>query len=161
LDIDAFIAAQPNAQTISYAIGAGGHTGYYNHKYIKKIAELGLPDNDLTSPVNYIVIRYADILLMAAEALYQNGDAATAEQYVNQIRTRSNMPNISLSSVEDIWNERRLELAMEGQRFFDLVRTGQAATAIDGFQPNKHELFPIPQIEIDLAGGNWSQNPGY
>jgi hypothetical protein len=98
---------------------------------------------------------------MAAEALYQNGDAATAEQYVNQIRTRSNMPNISLSSVEDIWNERRLELAMEGQRFFDLVRTGQAATAIDGFQPNKHELFPIPQIEIDLAGGNWSQNPGY
>ncbi len=161
LDIDAFIAAQPNAQTISYAIGAGGHTGYYNHKYIKKIAELGLPDNDLTSPVNYIVIRYADILLMAAEALYQNGDAATAEQYVNQIRTRSNMPNISLSSIEAIWNERRLELAMEGQRFFDWVRTGQAATAIDGFQPNKHELFPIPQIEIDLAGGNWSQNPGY
>lgn len=161
LDIDAFIAAQPNAQNISYAIGAGGHTGYYNNKYIKKIAELGLPDDDLTSPVNYIVIRYADVLLMAAEALYQNGDAATAEQYVNQVRSRSNMPNISLSSVDDIWTERRLEMAMEGHRFFDLVRTGQAATAINGFQTNKHELFPIPQIEIDLAGGNWSQNPGY
>ena len=50
---------------------------------------------------------------------------------------------------EDIYNERRLEFA--GHRFFDLVRTGQAEQYIDGFVPNKHELFPIPQIEIDLA----------
>ena len=49
----------------------------------------------------------------------------------------------------------------EGLRFFDLVRTGQAATYINGFVTGKHELFPIPQVEIDLAGGNWSQNPGY
>ncbi|MEY4894691.1 MAG: hypothetical protein RL751_1511, partial [Bacteroidota bacterium] len=46
-------------------------------------------------------------------------------------------------------------------RFFDLVRTGQAAQYIPGFVTGKHELFPIPQVEIDLAGGNWTQNPGY
>lgn len=161
LDIDAFIAAQPNSGDITYAIGAGGHTGYYNNKYIKRQGEIGLPDDDLTSPVNYRVIRYADVLLMAAEAHYQSGSAPTAEQYVNTLRSRVGMPDITLNTVEDIYNERRLELSCEGHRFFDLVRTGQAANAITGFQASKHELFPIPQIEIDLAGGNWSQNPGY
>ena len=161
LDIDAFIAAQANPADITYAIGAGGHTGYYNNKYIKRQGEIGLPDNDLTSPVNYRMVRYADVLLMAAEAHYQNGNTGTAENYVNQIRTRVGMPSITLNSINDIYTERRLELACEGHRFFDLVRTGQAAANIDGFQPGKHELFPIPQVEIDLAGGNWSQNPGY
>lgn len=161
LDIEAFIAAQPNPASITYAIGAGGHTGYYNNKYIKRQGEIGLPDNDLTSPVNYRVIRYADVLLMAAEAHYQNGNTGMAQTYVNEVRTRVNMPNLTLTSVEDIYNERRLELACEGHRFFDLVRTGQASVSIDGFQANKNELFPIPQVEIDLAGGNWTQNVGY
>lgn len=161
LDIEAFIAAQPDPSSITYAIGGGGHTGYYNNKYIKRQGEVGLPDNDLTSPVNYRAIRYADVLLMAAEALYLTGDAGTAETYVNQVRERADMSAISLTDAEDIWNERRLELSCEGHRFFDLVRTGQAAEYIENFQVNKHELFPIPQIEIDLAGGNWAQNPGY
>jgi hypothetical protein len=161
LDIDAFIAAQPNAASITYAIGAGGHTGFYNNKYIKRQGEIGLPDDDLTSPVNYRVIRYADVLLMAAEAHYQNGNSGSAQNYLNQVRNRVGLSSINISSVQEIWNERRLELACEGHRFFDLVRTGQAATNISGFQLNKHELFPIPQIEIDLAGGKWNQNSGY
>lgn len=161
LDLDAFIAAQPDPGSITYAIGAGGHTGYYNNKYIKRQGEIGLPDNDLTSPVNYKVIRYADVLLMAAEALYLSGDAGTAQTYVDLVRARAGVAPITINSVEDIWNERRLELSCEGHRFFDLVRTGQAAASIEGFQVNKHELFPIPQVEIDLAGGNWSQNQGY
>ena len=144
LDIEAFIAAQPDPSAITYAIGGGGHTGYYNNKYIKRQGEFGLPDNDLTSPVNYRVIRYADVLLMAAEALYQTGDAGTAQTYVNQVRARVSMPDITLGSVEDIWNERRLELSCEGHRFFYLVRTGQAASSIEGFQSNKNELFPHP-----------------
>ncbi|HAG48594.1 MAG TPA: RagB/SusD family nutrient uptake outer membrane protein, partial [Cryomorphaceae bacterium] len=61
LDLDAFIASQPNPSSISYAQGGGGHTGYYNNKYIKRQGEIGLPDNDLTSPLNYKVIRYADV----------------------------------------------------------------------------------------------------
>jgi tetratricopeptide (TPR) repeat protein len=161
LDIDAFIATQPNAASITYAIGAGGHTGYYNNKYIKRQGEIGLPDNDLTSPVNYRVMRYADVLLMAAEAHYQLGQTSTAQQLVNQVRGRAGVPGIPVNSIEVIYRERRYELSGEGLRFFDLVRTGQAATYIDGFVTGKHELFPIPQVEIDLTGGNWSQNPGY
>jgi len=161
LDIDAFIAAQANPADITYAIGAGGHTGFYNNKYIKRQGEIGLPDNDLTSPVNYRVIRYADVLLMAAEAHYKNGNTSYAQQLVNQVRVRAGIQGISVNSIEVIYKERRFELSGEGFRFFDLVRTGQAAQFIDGFQVGKHELFPIPQVEIDLAGGNWSQNPGY
>jgi hypothetical protein len=63
--------------------------------------------------------------------------------------------------LDKIYNERRLELSGEGHRFFDLVRTGKAATAIPGFINGKHEVFPIPQVEIDLTGGRWPQNPGY
>lgn len=57
--------------------------------------------------------------------------------------------------------ERRIELVGEGHRFFDLVRTGRAAGTIPGFVSGKHELFPIPLVEINLAGGRWAQNPGY
>jgi hypothetical protein len=161
LDIEAFIAAQTNPASITYAIGAGGHTGYYNNKYIKKQGEIGLPDNDLTSPVNYRVLRYADVLLMAAEAHYQLGNPSRATALVNQIRQRAGIPGASVNSIDKVYNERRLELSGEGLRFFDLVRTGQAAQYIPGFVVGKHEVFPIPQVEIDLAGGTWSQNPGY
>ena len=161
LDIDAFIATQPNPSSISYAIGAGGHTGFYNNKYIKRQGEIGLPDNDLTSPVNYRVIRYADVLLMAAEAHYQSGNAATAQSLVTQIRQRVGIQPIPVNSIDVIYRERRYELSGEGHRFFDLVRTGKAADFIPGFVVGKHELFPIPQVEIDLVGGNWSQNNGY
>jgi hypothetical protein len=161
LDIEAFIAAQANPESITYAIGAGGHTGFYNNKYIKRQGEIGLPDNDLTSPVNYRVIRYADVLLMAAEAHYHIGNNSIAQQLVNQVRTRAGVPGVSVNSLDVIYKERRYELSGEGHRFFDLVRTGQAKDFIQGFIVGKHELFPIPQVEIDLTGGNWSQNPGY
>jgi starch-binding outer membrane protein, SusD/RagB family len=164
LDIEAFIAAQPNPAAISYAVGGGGHTGYYNNKYIKRLDERGLPDDDLTSPLNYRVIRFADVLLMAAEAFQKTGNDERARTELNKVRSRVGMPSINSSGaqlLDEILRERRLELSGEGYRFFDLVRTGRAAAVIEGFQPNKHELFPIPQVEIDLAGGNWSQNPGY
>jgi len=164
LDIEAFIAAQPNPDAISYAIGGGGHTGYYNNKYIKRLDERGLPDDDLTSPLNYRVIRFADVLLMAAEAFQKTGNEEGARTELNKVRSRVGMPAINSSGaalLDDILHERRLELSGEGYRFFDLVRTGRAAAEIQGFQPNKNELFPIPQVEIDLAGGNWTQNPGY
>lgn len=164
LDIDRFISQQPNASELTYAKQAGGHTGFYNNKYIKREGEIGLPDNDLTSPVNYKVIRYADVLLMAAEAYNRNGQDGIALGYLNQVRARVGMPPINSGGQQltlDIWDERRRELSGEGYRFFDLVRTGQAESKIAGFVPGKHELFPIPQVEIDLAGGKWNQNPGY
>ncbi|HSI76110.1 MAG TPA: RagB/SusD family nutrient uptake outer membrane protein [Lunatimonas sp.] len=164
LDIDAFIASQPNPETISYAVGGGGHTGYYNNKYIKRLDERGLPDDDLTSPLNYRVIRFADVLLMAAEAFQKTGNDERAKTELNKVRSRVGMSAINSAGaqlLDDILQERRLELSGEGFRFFDLVRTGRASAEIEGFQSNRNELFPIPQVEIDLAGGNWTQNPGY
>ncbi|CAE7424122.1 unnamed protein product, partial [Symbiodinium sp. CCMP2456] len=148
LDIEAFKAAQTDPSSVSYATGAGGHTGYYNNKYIKRKSELGLPDDDLTSPLNYKVIRYADVLLMAAEAHAQLGAEQQARDLVNLVRNRVGMGDIMSSGtqlLDDIYRERRLELSGEGHRFFDLVRTGRAAAEIDNFVAGKHELFPIPQ----------------
>ncbi|TAD98757.1 MAG: RagB/SusD family nutrient uptake outer membrane protein [Bacteroidetes bacterium] len=160
LDIEAFAAANKD---VSYAKGYE-HTGYFNNKYIKRANELGLPDNNLTSPLNHKVIRFADVLLMAAEAYNRTGNDVKALQYLNRVRARAKQSNISSSGnqlYEDILRERRWEFAGEGLRFFDLVRTGKAATTIKGFVKGKHELFPIPQVEIDLAGAGWAQNPGY
>lgn len=166
LDIEAFITDQGD-DGIKYAIGGGGHTGYYNNKYIKRQGELGLPDDDLTSPVNYRAIRYPDVLLMAAEAHNRKSgaDDAQAQTYLNEVRTRVGLGEITSTGaalLDAIWTERRLELSGEGLRFFDLVRTGQANNdIIPGFTAGKNELFPIPQVEIDLSGGNWDQNDGY
>jgi hypothetical protein len=116
--------------------------------------------------VNYVVIRYADVLLMAAEAQNRKSSPndGKAQGYLNEVRDRAGRTDINLTGsalTEAIWKERRAELAGEGHRFFDLVRTGKAASEIEGFQTGKHELFPIPQVEIDLAGAGWLQNPGY
>jgi len=162
LDIDQFVVDNPDAE---FVIGGGGHTGYYNNKYLKRLDELGLPDTDLTSPVNHRVIRYADVLLMAAEAhLRGASNEGTATMYLNEVRDRVGLGAVTATGADllnAVYQERRVELAGEGHRFWDLVRTGQAATAINGFITGQHEVFPIPQDEIDLAGAGWSQNPGY
>jgi len=114
---------------------------------------------------NQRIIRYADVLLMAAEAINRSSapDDAKAQGYLNQVRKRAfgdelhNITATGTSLKQAIWEERRLELAMEGDRFFDLVRTGQAATVITGFVSGKNEVFPIPQRERDISG--ISQNP--
>ena len=163
LDIDAW-AAETGA-----TFGTGyEHTGYFNRKYISRQGDLNTGDANLTNPNNYRAIRFADVLLMAAEALNRGGISDTrALMYVNRVRERAfgNSDNNLTSSggalTNDIYHERRVELVGEGHRFFDLVRTGRAAAEIDGFQAGKHELFPIPLIEIQLAGNQWEQNPGY
>lgn len=141
------------------------HTGFYNRKYIARQGDLNTGDANLTNPNNYRAIRLADVLLMAAEAYNRGGlDDSKALLYLNRVRVRagleeSNETGTSLASV--IYQERRLELLGEGHQFFDLVRTGRAAQEIQGFISGKHELFPIPSIEIELAGDRWAQNPGY
>jgi hypothetical protein len=110
---------------------------------------------------NVRILRFADILLINAEAAYHTGgDAATP---LNRVRARANLAPISNPTINDIWEERRLELAGEQDRYWDLLRTGQAATVLAkyGFQTGKHELYPIPQNEIDLSGDKLEQNPGW
>lgn len=112
---------------------------------------------------NIRVLRYAEILLIQAEAMIRQGNTGGAAGPLNQVRTRAGLADINSPVLDDVLRERRLELAMEGDRFFDLVRTGQAATVLasKGFTPNKNELFPVPQELIDLSEGNLTQNPGY
>ncbi len=141
------------------------HTGYYNRKYIARQGDLNTGDPNLTNPNNYRAIRFADVLLMAAEALNRGGiDDGRAQTYLNRVRSRAGLPDVVASGqtlTNAIYHERRVELVGEGHRFFDLVRTNRAAAEIEGFQSGKHELFPIPSIEIQLAGSQWEQNPGY
>jgi hypothetical protein len=162
LDMVTWIAANPTA---SYN-KQHEDTGYFNRKYIpRKRSPLAAADVKLTSPNNYRAIRYADVLLMAAEANIRKSavNVTKAQNYLNIVRDRAfgdDVHRITVST-EVIWDERRVELAGEGFRFFDLVRTGKAAQEIDGFVAGKNELFPIPAEEIQFSGGNWAQNPNY
>lgn len=157
-DIEKFAETQDFTYTNGYE-----HTGYFNGKYIP-YAEGNPPDAHLTHSNNYRAIRYADVLLMAAEAYNRGGvNEGLARQYLNQVRQRAGLDAVNVSGTaltEAIWAERRLELAGEGHRFFDQVRTHQTST-ISGFVTGKNEVFPIPRIEIELAGNRWPQNPGY
>jgi tetratricopeptide (TPR) repeat protein len=143
------------------------HTGYYNRKYIARKGDSNIGDQNLTNPNNYRAIRYADVLLMAAEALNALGQDDRAREYLNRVRRRAfgdEDHDIAASgdALRDfILAERRLELVGEGHRLFDLVRTGRAAAAIDGFVEGKHEVFPVPFEEIQFSNGNWQQNPNY
>ena len=144
------------------------HTGYFNRKYLPRQGDQNLGDQNLTNPNNYRAIRFADVLLMAAEAFNRGGiDDGIAQQYLNLVRQRAfgdtdhNITASGASLTDLIWAERRVELVGEGHRFFDLVRTNRAAAEIPGFVAGRHEVFPIPIEEIQFASGNWQQNPGY
>ena len=141
------------------------HTGYFNRKYIPRVGDTNIGDQNLTNPNNYRAIRFADVLLMGAEAHNQgDGNDELARQYLNRVRERTTLEDVNASGsalTQAIYNERRLELVGEGHHFFDLVRTGRAAQEIEGFTAGKNEIFPIPLVEIQLAGNRWAQNPGY
>ena len=164
LDIVSWAAAN-NA---SYGVGYK-HTGYFNRKYIPRAGDANIGDQNLTNPNNYRAIRYADVLLMASEALNRGGiDDTKARTYLNEVRRRAfgdnnhDTPLVTGSNLTElILAERRVELVGEGHRFFDLVRTGKAAAEIEGFSAGKNELFPLPIEEIQFSNGNWQQNPGY
>jgi hypothetical protein len=163
MDIEAYKNEQESqGNQVSYGEG-WEHTGYYNHKYIPRTGE-AFQDPNLTNSTNYRAIRFSDVLLLAAEAYNAIGNDAKAQEYVNRVRTRAGLSDLvtTAGSLEqDIQQERRLELAGEGHRFFDLVRRGEAAAKIPGFIVGTHELFPIPLVEIEVAGNIWAQNPGY
>jgi starch-binding outer membrane protein, SusD/RagB family len=119
------------------------------------------------------IIRYADVLLMAAEALTQNNKGGQALVYLNKVRQRARqgnaaiLPDITITDktllLDRIFQERRVELALEGHRFWDLVRSDRAAQVLGslGFKTGKHELLPVPQSEIDITQGLLGQNDNW
>ena len=140
---------------------------YYPKKYFdNKSEDAPFGDPNPNGGSNDRVIRYADVLLMHAEAAYHTGDENAARTSLNEVRARVQIPLITASGpdlLEAIYRERRLELGLEAHRFFDLVRTGRAAEVLGplGFIEGVHELFPIPQSQIQATNGAISQNPGY
>jgi hypothetical protein len=162
LDIVTFAAANNATYGTGYK-----HTGFFNRKYLPRKGDQNLGDQNLTNPNNYRSIRYADVLLMAAEAFNRGGiNDGKARTYLNLVRRRAfgdlnhDISASGAALTDFILAERRLELMGEGHRFFDLVRTNRTQ-AIPGFTAGKNELFPIPIEEIQFSNGNWQQNPGY
>jgi hypothetical protein len=145
------------------------YEGYLRLKYATWLAET---DADATSELNYTtnwrLLRYADVLLMAAEAYYFEGDAVDALLALNLVRTRAGLVEETATG-EDLFDaivaERQLELAFEGSRYWDLVRWDMADEEMSdiGFVSGTHELFPIPQDEIISNNeiDSDDQNPGY
>ena len=175
-----------------------------------KLADKSFWTSGVTA-TNYTLIRFADVILLLAECEVEVGSLEKARQLVNEIRARAANPagfvmdgavaaanyKVGLYTVpwvdkvaarKAVHFERKLELAMEGHRFFDLVRWGEAKTTLDNyfkyvsgttvptmnnkrtylaaptvptFTTGKHEYFPIPQRQIDLGTGTLKQNPGY
>lgn len=122
---------------------------------------------------NRRLMRFADVLLMAAEALNENSKPGDALIHLNRVRARARDGNTAIlpditetgqAALRDIiLNERRHELALEGWRFWDLIRTGKAQQVLGplGFIAGQYELLPIPQNEIDISQGVLTQNPNW
>jgi starch-binding outer membrane protein, SusD/RagB family len=144
---------------------------FYNYKaYHSELRTiepyLGNRDN---KQKNIHLLRYADVLLMQAEAANELSTPGIAVNNLNRIRRRAGLTDINPSAGQAlrdaIWQERRFELAMEHDRFFDIVRQGRADVVMKAagknFIKGKNEVLPIPALQIELSGGKLTQNPGY
>jgi hypothetical protein len=180
-----------NSTTVAPGLIRGWqHTGYFNNKYntsTEYLTPSGL--NSINWGQNIHTIRFADVLLMASE-LYMGVDQVKADSYLNRVRTRAGLPN-STATVANLRHERRVELAGEGIRYWDLLRyglpytkqmidasslvgplyngggtlTGGASTPPSGYMmnwdPSKKGHLPIPPGQVILSNGVLKQNPGY
>jgi hypothetical protein len=138
----------------------------YNYKaYHSPIAESAQQSgNKDKKPKNIRLMRFSEVLLMYAEAAANLGNESEATDKLNMVRERATLGDVT-GTIENIWKERRVELAMEEDRFFDLVRQGRAGQVLrahgKNFMDGKNEVFPIPQAQRDLSGGRLSQNNLY
>lgn len=161
-------------------------SGRINRKYYLGSEDRPDKSEHKRSPLNHILLRYADLLLMNAEAAYYNGDENSALISLNKVRARVGLDEITSTGqglLNAIFDERRLELAMEGNRYYDLKRSDRLSEAIANFMNYNlnestdeydagndegkyykeaiHSLFPIPISEINLSQGRIIQNTGY
>jgi hypothetical protein len=164
-------------------------TGFMGQKYLIPDSERPVTA-DCNGNLDYIFLRYADILLMHAEASMELGDNAAAENSLNLVRNRAGLANYDANAAvistykettllghgplkASIYHERRVEFGLESERFYDLVRWGDAATVLQNFDDNGQtygknnfvsgcsELLPIPAGDISASNGAIEQNPCY
>lgn len=178
---DAYIAAgdvkrrQNTVMSVAELKAAGGDwtdptswdfEGYLQRKYGSYQGQTngsGGAVAELNYGTNWRLLRYADVLLMAAEAYYRAGDEDRARTELKKVRLRANLGEVTASGnalFEAIVTERQLELAFEGYRYVDLVRWGRAEAVLGplGFEPNKNEVLPIPNNDVLVAGIKQNQN---
>jgi hypothetical protein len=177
LDVTLYYSGGPPVYNIAFDTRypvTGPGSEHHNTIFYKKYGEyyLGLTDQDWDAGINFRVIRFADVLLMRAEALNEMGQPGNAKPLVDRVRARVSLPPLSPTLDQAgmraaILNERLLEFALEAQRWNDLKRQNLLTPALVANDPefsfftaNKSELLPIPQTEIDL-NPNIAQNPGW
>ncbi len=165
-------------------------TGYFVKKFLKEDVVPGDYDSKRGTPVHNVIFRLAELYLNYAETQIELGNDAEAQKYINLVRARSNMPNITDNGAalkERYRNERKVELFMENHRYHDLRRWDIATSimnnkpirgidikkAVDGTKtytivdrqvimfPEKYRFVPIPKEEIDRSNKILIQNPGY
>jgi len=181
--VDSYEAGDPRkTTTILYSGGSDGYgltvpaalgsiQPYWNRKVYSNPARRAATGMKYANWLNVRILRYADVLLMAAEASNELGDATTALNYLEKIRARARgasdvLPKITTTDKASlrtaIKKERRAEFGMEHERFFDLVRWGDAQTVLgaSGYTA-KCKYYPIPQDIIDKAQGKLTQNPDW
>lgn len=165
-----------------------GNEGYFNWKHRYLGSEVLVASFGFSTTANFRVLRYAEVLLLAAEAAVQTGRNAQALSYINQIRSRAKLKALDNVSLDNIKTEKRLELCFEGVRFQDLVRWGDThflekqgekvptftglnndgshtiiypySNQTFGFKKGKNELLPFPEHEMNV-NKNIKQNPGW
>lgn len=149
-----------------------GDNAMYNQKSYVPFSDYVTGYNE-GAQQNIRVIRYADVLLMNAEANNELGNTADALESLEKVRERARggdptvLPEVTTTDQvalrQAIWHERRVELAMEFDRYFDVIRQGRGEEVFGdlGWRAGKNEVWPVPQPEIDLSGGTLTQNPGY
>lgn len=166
-DVTILYQGGPNFDGKSYQ-ASYSTTGFNLRKFL--VPKSVSPDYD-TNPANWVVLRYADVLLMEAEALVELNKLNEAIVPLNKVRQRAGLSAVSATTQSDLRNkvrkERRIELAFEGHWWFDVIRYDNGQFAQSYFHgigktnfTSKHLLLPIPQKEID-ANRNLTQNPGY
>jgi tetratricopeptide (TPR) repeat protein len=159
------------AASVNDSVALINGTKTYNRHGLKFVDFKAVDVTD--GSVTFTVLRYADVLLMYAEALNEQGKTGEAFQYINAVRNRAGLGNLSALSKEDlrleIEKERRVEFLYEGHRWFDLTRTGRAKIVLNAYYQAQRQnfsvedfelVFPIPQNEIDLNPAV-TQNQGY
>lgn len=182
--VDAFEPGDPRkAATILYSGQDDGYGNilpeapplaqqYWNKKAYTLKSERDAFGENKNHWANIRIIRYADVLLMAAEAANESGQTAVATGYLNQVRARARgnnagvLPDVTSGDQGTvrtaIKHERRVELALEGERFYDLVRWGDAVSVLGGLgYQDKNKFYPVPQTVIDESQGVIAQNPNY
>ncbi|WP_345955561.1 RagB/SusD family nutrient uptake outer membrane protein [Mucilaginibacter sp. PAMB04168] len=151
--------------------------GTESRPFFKKYLDISkVPNNRVDWPINYIVMRYTDVLMLKAECILRgaSGSQADVDLIVNQVRSRAGLTTpVTGTTIPQLMEERRREFAAEGLRWHDLVRSGLVTTVIPAWDAkedvsnsiapfnNNYIIYPVPQAELNVTPGLYTQNPGY